>query len=118
MPDHGRAVIVLLLAAFSDAALGLWFAAAQHISGWNGLYFAVTTGTTVGYGDITPHGRAAHLIAVAIMLIAIPLFGASFALFTSTLTTCHVRAHLDGAERRIKAHTEARLQHHLEKADG
>jgi voltage-gated potassium channel len=101
-------MIILALAALSDAVLGLWFAVAEHVSGWDGLYFAVTTGTTVGYGDISPHGRAAHLIAVAMMIIAIPLFGASFSLFTSGITAGHIRRHLDT---RLREHHEEIIAH-------
>ena len=40
----------------------------------------------------------------------VPLFGATFSLFTSGLTGSHVAA----SERRVKAHLEDRLRHHLE----
>lgn len=108
---HKAAGIVIGAAAALDTVLGLVFAAVQHVPAATGLYFAVTTATTVGYGDITPRGWAAHLIAVAMMLTVVPLFAASFSLFTSGLTELHVRA----AETRIKNHVEDRLRHHLRK---
>lgn len=103
------ALAVILAAAVLDTGLGLAFGAADHIGPGRGLYFAVTTATTVGYGDIAAHGWLPHVLAVAMMLLVVPLFGATFSLFTSGLTEVHVRR----AERRIKAHVEERLNEHL-----
>lgn len=104
---------MIAAAAVLDAGLGLAFAVADHVSPGDGLYWATTTATTVGYGDLVPRGWAAHLIAVGVMLTVIPLFGAAFSLFTSGLASEDVHARLAGAEKRIKDHTEARLRHHL-----
>jgi len=47
------------------------FAAEENISFGNGLYWAITTMTTVGYGDITPHSAEGKVIAVIVMLVGI-----------------------------------------------
>lgn len=108
---HHRLALTTIAAALAlDAVCGVLFAAADHVSVPDGLFFAVTTGTTVGYGDITAHGWAAHLLTVVMMLLVVPLFGASFSLFTSGLTSGRVAA----SEDRVKAHVEARLKHHLQ----
>lgn len=99
---HGLALITIGTAAALDTALGAAFGVADHIGIPRGLYFATTTATTVGYGDITPRGALPHLLAVAIMLTVIPLFGASFSLFTSGLSSWHVAR----AEERIRGHVE------------
>jgi voltage-gated potassium channel len=107
--SHRGALITVAAAGILDVAGGLAFAAAEHIPYVTGLYWALTTATTVGYGDVIPHKAAGHLIAVAVMLTVIPLFGATFSLFTSGMTAGHIRA----SEARIKAHVEERLKHHL-----
>jgi hypothetical protein len=102
---HRRALFVIALAALLDALLGVAFAFAQHVSVGNGLYFATVTGTTVGYGDITPHGWESHLCAVAMMVLVIPLFGASFSLFTSGLSAIHLKVRLKkGDDAALAAH--------------
>jgi hypothetical protein len=73
-----------------DAALGVLYGYAAHCGTWNGLYFAVVTVTTVGYGDIVPHGWAAHLVALAIMVLIVPLWTGSFSLLTSGITADHI----------------------------
>lgn len=115
---HGRALATITVAGALDAACGLWFAAAEHIPAASGLYWAVATATTVGYGDVIPRSPAGHAVAVIVMLTVIPLFGATFSLFTAGLTSFHVRSHLSAAEARIKEHTEMRLAHHLSAIQG
>jgi voltage-gated potassium channel len=104
-----RALLVIGWAVLLDAALGMLFALAQGISYWSGLWFATVTATTVGYGDIIPHGWLAHVTAVLMMLTVIPLFASAFSLLTSGLTSTHVAA----SEARIKEHVEERLLHHF-----
>lgn len=89
---HRNALVVVGLAAGLDAVLGVVFGLADHVGVWNGLYFATVTGTTVGYGDIIPHGWGPHVCAVAMMVLVVPLFGASFSLFTSGLAALHLKA--------------------------
>jgi voltage-gated potassium channel len=108
---HRRAVAVLSVAGVLDVILGLAFAAADHISVPDGLFFALTTATTVGYGDITAHGWLPHVLTVIMMLTIIPLFAAAFSLLTSGLTSTTVTA----SEGRMKAHFERRLREHLGK---
>jgi voltage-gated potassium channel len=43
----------------------------QGLSLWDGLWWATTTVTTVGYGDISPTTDEGRLIAIAIMLVGI-----------------------------------------------
>jgi voltage-gated potassium channel len=40
-------------------------------STWDGVWWAITTMTTVGYGDISPETTEGRLIAIAVMLVGI-----------------------------------------------
>lgn len=66
------------LAAASVVGGGIWFASAEHLPVITGMYWALTTAATVGYGDITPHGAHGRLVASLVMLVAIPSLGAVF----------------------------------------
>jgi voltage-gated potassium channel len=99
---HRRALGIMAAAVALDVALGLLFAAAQHVSAGLGLYFAVTTATTVGYGDVSPRGWAPHVIAVAMMLTVIPLFAATFSLVTTGLTSGDIKLHIDKRHGELK----------------
>jgi voltage-gated potassium channel len=59
------------LALLTGIAGGGGFAAEEGISFGNGIYWAITTMTTVGYGDITPKTTESKVIAVVVMLVGI-----------------------------------------------
>src|SRR5580693_9562957 len=89
---HTRHVIALLATAGGCVlAGGALFAETQRIPFTTGLYWAVTTATTVGYGDVTPHNPAGRLVAAAVMLTTIPLLAAVFALVTGAAAAAGVR---------------------------
>jgi voltage-gated potassium channel len=44
---------------------------AQHLSAWDGVWWAITTVTTVGYGDEYPHTTGGRIIAIVVMLVGI-----------------------------------------------
>jgi voltage-gated potassium channel len=73
---------------FVGAAL---FSLTDHVSYGLALYWAVTTATTVGYGDVTPHNTGSRIIASAVMLTAIPTVGAIFALTAGAAVLERVR---------------------------
>lgn len=98
---HRRALVTIAIAATLDIAGGVAFATVEHRSIAVGLYWAVTTATTTGYGDVTPRTPVGHVIAVLVMLTVVPLFAATFSLLTSGLTAAHVRAEGAQARRRL-----------------
>ncbi|PSR21884.1 MAG: hypothetical protein C7B43_21045 [Sulfobacillus benefaciens] len=67
------------------------FSQTQHVSWLIGLYWAVTTVTTVGYGDVTPHNTVGRWIAMGTMLTAIPLAGAAFAGWAAAIVSIQLR---------------------------
>ena len=60
-----------VFAAMTALGGGAAFAAVENTSTWNGVYWAITTMTTVGYGDIKPETAGGKVIAVAVMLVGI-----------------------------------------------
>lgn len=60
-----------LLAGLTALAGGAAFASVENIKVGDGIYWAVTTMTTVGYGDITPKTPEGKVIAVVVMLVGI-----------------------------------------------
>jgi voltage-gated potassium channel len=89
---HGKHVAVLLgsVAAVVLIGAGL-FALAEDLPFTTGLYWAVTTATTVGYGDVTPHNPAGRLLASLVMLTTIPMLAAAFALLSGAAAAAGVR---------------------------
>jgi voltage-gated potassium channel len=89
---HRRHVAILLSAATACVLAGAAvFAATQKIPFTEGLYWAVTTATTVGYGDVTPHNAAGKVVASAVMLTTIPLLASVFAVVTGAAAAAGVR---------------------------
>jgi voltage-gated potassium channel len=75
------------------------FALAGNLPFTTGLYWAVTTATTVGYGDVTPHNPVGRLLASLVMLTTIPMLAATFALLSGAAAAAGVR-------RLLTMHTE------------
>ncbi len=91
-PRHQRHIAALLAAAAACVLAGaVLFALTQNLPFTTGLYWAITTATTVGYGDVTPHNGAGRVISSAVMLTTIPLLAAVFALVTGAAAAAGIR---------------------------
>jgi voltage-gated potassium channel len=62
------AALLTLLTALTGGAA---FSSVENTPVGNGIYWAITTMTTVGYGDVTPKTPAGKAIAIAVMLVGI-----------------------------------------------
>jgi voltage-gated potassium channel len=62
---------VAALALLTAVAGGAGFASEEGVSFGTGVYWAITTMTTVGYGDITPTSTEGKVLAVIVMLVGI-----------------------------------------------
>jgi voltage-gated potassium channel len=101
----GRLRVLAVLAGVIVAG-ALLFAAADHRSFGTALYWAVTTASTVGYGDVTPTSAWGRVVAVGVMLTAIPLLALMFANATSVAAEIRIRRLLGiGGGRRVRDHT-------------
>jgi voltage-gated potassium channel len=89
----GRYRVIALVGFATSIILGgaALFSLTDHVSYGLALYWAVTTATTVGYGDITPHNTGSRIIAAAVMLTTIPTVGAIFALTAGAAVLERVR---------------------------
>lgn len=60
-----------LLTVLTALTGGVAFASVEKISVGDGIYWAITTMTTVGYGDFSPKTAEGKAIAIAVMLVGI-----------------------------------------------
>ena len=95
-----RIVVLMGLATLIILSGAGLFAITQHDSYWLSLYWAITTATTVGYGDVLPHNTGGRVIASAVMLTTIPIVGAVFGLLAGASAVSHLRRIL-GMETRL-----------------
>jgi voltage-gated potassium channel len=88
---RSQAVRLVLIGLGCLLVGAILFSLTQHVSLGTSLYWAVTTGTTVGYGDVDPKNAVGRVVAVGVMVTTIPLFAAAFAIFGAAVAAAHVR---------------------------
>lgn len=88
---HQRIALLIGIAAAIIVVGAALFSVTQHDSYWLSLYWAITTATTVGYGDVTPANTVGRVIASAVMLTTIPIVGAVFGLVAGASAVSHIR---------------------------
>jgi voltage-gated potassium channel len=69
---------------------------------WIGLWWAVQTVTTVGYGDVTPTSAAGRIVASIVMLAGIGFLTVVTAAITATL--------VESARRRLSPPSDTRIE--------
>ena len=65
------AVLAAATIVAGGAAFALVERGQQQLSSWDGLWWALTTVTTVGYGDYAPETSAGRVIALLVMVVGI-----------------------------------------------
>jgi voltage-gated potassium channel len=100
-----------VLAAVTVLGGGAAFAAVektQHLSVWDGVWWAMSTVTTVGYGDLAPKTTGGRVIAMAVMLVGIG--------FIAVLTAAAAERFIRN-QRREEQRIERRLDEILRRLD-
>lgn len=88
---HKFAAIVYGLTVLFAVGLGSLYALVEHLSEGLGLYWAVQTISTVGFGDLSPRTNLGHYVAVATIIIGVAFWNFSFGLVTSWLISFGMR---------------------------
>lgn len=73
---------------------------AEQVSWGQALWWAITTTTTVGYGDVTPHTVVGKWAAAMLMLVGIGFIGS----LTSTITTYFSQRHTMSDYQKLEQH--------------
>jgi voltage-gated potassium channel len=84
---RSAASVIMLATAVIVIASGAAIRALDHqeyASIWEGMWWAIQTVTTVGYGDVTPENVAGRFVAGAVMLAGVALVAIVTAAVTSS----------------------------------
>ncbi len=77
-------VVATLLTVVISGALMRLFDRAEFPSIWLGMWWALQTVTTVGYGDVVPERLSGRIVALAVMLQGIAFLSVMTAVITSS----------------------------------
>jgi voltage-gated potassium channel len=100
------AALVAVLTALGGGAA---FAAAEggDVSTWDGVWWAVTTMTTVGYGDLSPETDLGRVVAIAVMVIGIGFLTLLIGAVSERFVAAAVAEEVGELERDVEADVEA-----------
>jgi voltage-gated potassium channel len=87
-------VVVVVVAGAVEATID----GQDFKSTWDGIWWAVVTITTVGYGDVTPHSAVGRIVGIVVMFVGIG--------FLSILTAT-IASHFVKTEREPEARADA-----------
>ena len=100
----GKVVVVAVPALVAVGAGAVWFVERDSNGAINNygdaVWWAATTVTTVGYGDIAPVTVKGRFIAAVLMVAGIAAFGVVTANVTAAMTTKHKPPPTDGAPKK------------------
>ncbi|WP_429970771.1 ion channel [Fructilactobacillus sp. Tb1] len=79
-------IYMLIICSSILVISALLFSITENISFDKSLWWAITTSTTVGYGDISPKTKFGKIIAIILMLVGISFVGILTSTFTAYFT--------------------------------
>jgi voltage-gated potassium channel len=111
----GIAVVLVLIAGLLERLVD----SSTFTSIWLAYWWAVTTVTTVGYGDVVPESAAGRVVAVCLMLVGLSLIPTLTSMVVSVLISKRSRADRLAAEeeRRENAAALSRIEERLDRLD-
>ncbi|MFL5824203.1 MAG: potassium channel family protein [Solirubrobacteraceae bacterium] len=86
------------LALLAVLAGGEAFAQAENVSLGNGIYWALSTMTTVGYGDFIPKTSAGKAVAATVMMVGV----AFFAMITGAIAQSFLAGEVEEIEEEVQ----------------
>jgi voltage-gated potassium channel len=92
------ALVTLFLVLGGGAAFVAAEKSEQHLTLWQGVYWAITTVTTVGYGDPNPMTDGGRVIASVVMIVGIGFI----AMLTAALAQRFITPAVDRVEREVE----------------
>jgi len=102
----GRAIAVATFLVTVAAGVGMRLVDRSEFDNvWVGLWWAVQTVTTVGYGDVVPHQPGGRVLAAALMVVGIAFLTVITAMITAALVEVLRRRY----EKLSGAHLESKL---------
>ena len=103
----GRAVAVVTIIVTVLSGVAMWLVDRDEFPNvWLGLWWAVQTVTTVGYGDVTPTTPGGRAIAAVIMVSGIG--------FLTVVTATISAIFIESARRRLQGESEGKIHERLD----
>lgn len=83
-----RAIVSAAFAVTVGGGLLIWLVdRSEYPNPWIGMWFAIQTATTVGYGDVTPTHLSGRIVGVIVMLWGVAFITIITAIITTTFIT-------------------------------
>ena len=89
---------------------------AEYSNVWVGMWWALQTVTTVGYGDVTPKNPSGRIVAILVMLQGIAFLAITTAAITSTFVA-RASKERERARAADEDDTEVRIEDRLKRID-
>jgi voltage-gated potassium channel len=86
--NAARVIVLATAVVVAAGGVAMWLLDhSEYPNPWVGMWWALQTVTTVGYGDVTPRNVSGRIIASAVMLWGIAFVTILIAAITSTFIT-------------------------------